>query len=168
MEYRSNEREDTTIQGQERVACPDCRGRGRRTFVCVACDGTGEERCHVCSGLGRKPAPWEADPAYCPDCRGAGYQRCEKCEGRGYVWEDCRTCDGEGYLLREEAEVLLGERLLAKRQQESGGVLSPSVWAREFPPDPVARTRGLGWLHALILRFLGGVGEPVSGDYHTI
>ncbi|MBI3948752.1 MAG: hypothetical protein HY321_22775 [Armatimonadetes bacterium] len=156
-------------QVQERVACPDCRGRGRRTFGCLSCDGTGEEHCCSCGGHGRRAAPWETDPAYCPDCRGLGHQRCEACGGRGYAWEDCRTCDGEGYMSQEEAEIILGERLLARRQQEERHASLQRVWVLQVPPVPPQPARGVGWLRALIHRFLGAADdEPAFGQHHVL
>jgi DnaJ-class molecular chaperone len=52
----------------EKVECPECDGKGRKTDDCESCNGSGD----------------------CPECEGTGHSstNCVKCGGKGKVWED--------------------------------------------------------------------------------
>ena len=70
------------------IACPLCRGSGRHTIGCTACEGTGAIPCPSCGGSDICPAPGcESGLFLISDTR--GYD-CKLCDGYGFVY--CFAC----------------------------------------------------------------------------
>jgi len=56
----------------KKVKCTECKGKGKFTYTCDSCDGSG---------------------------RNEKGKKCGDCGGKGKIKENCRACDGDGYVL---------------------------------------------------------------------
>jgi hypothetical protein len=82
----------------ETITCTKCTGVGFHTQNCTRCNGTGQEVCPRCLGVGyeRYQDAFQNNFVPCQLCNRSGIIYCQKCDGNKTIKDMCSKCGGEG------------------------------------------------------------------------